>query len=130
MAPIARVRWLAAVALLGCQPAPPAPPPPAPRPITIAREEPCLGGLLCESPKTVSGFRLPRHCEPRRSSPRLQVCRVEAPDLAPRIDEFLTSRYPQLEREAPGIYQVRADRAVLRVRVAGDRADFSVLTAN
>ncbi len=99
-------------------------------PTRAAREEPCLGGLLCESPETVAGFRLPSHCQRLRQSARLQVCRVEMPGLAPRIDEFLTSRYPRLLREGPGVYQVAGDRAVLWVRVAGDRADFSVLTAN
>lgn len=126
----ARVRWLAALALLGCQPEPSAPRVAVQRPAKPANDEPCLGGLLCESSQTVGGFRLPRHCEPLRQSPRLQVCRVEAPNLAPRIDEFLSSRYPQVQREAAGVYHVQGDRAVLRVRVAGDRADFSVLTAN
>ncbi len=117
---------------LACQPeSPPAPRRPLPR--TLAKpsdESPCLGGLLCEDRQLVAGFRLPRHCQPLHTSPQLLVCRVEGPNLATRVDEFLASRYKQLQREQPGIYQVNGAEAVLRVRVTGDRADFSVMRAN
>lgn len=139
------VGCLTALALLGCeQPRPsvptvrqaPAHGTTAAAPPAVAAAPLCPGGLLCESPDTMLGWRVPVGCAPEASGRRVQVCWLAATDFG-RVLEFFQTRYrveilpegaavhPRLApaaagSDAPLLHVLRRPQGVELVAMAGD----------
>lgn len=89
---------LLAPLLLACR-ARTKPPPPQPLPLPMPATG-CPGGLLCESPALVDGWRVPRDCEPSQLGQRVRTCWLQDQDW-PRLVEFFRSRYPHAVENGP-----------------------------
>ena len=88
------------VVLASCR-TPPAPPPPVRAEVPVPMpESACLGGLVCEAPTLVDGWRVPRGCQPSRLGQRVLTCWLEDQDWR-RLVEFFQSRYPHAVENGP-----------------------------
>lgn len=121
--------WLGAALASGCQePAPavtrrplrPAAPP--------AESVPCRGGLLCEDPQTLGGFRVPLGCNRTYDGRYTKICAVSGIRPPHALAEFLTSRYSAaVDRESWLVQQPGLGE--LRVYLRGEVAEFVAMPA-
>ncbi len=91
---------LVAAVLLGCG----SPPPVVPDTARSMPEPPpqpdCPGGLLCEAPALLDGWRVPQPCVAVWLGPRVATCWLPGQDW-PRLVEFFQSRYPHAVLSGP-----------------------------
>ena len=115
---------LGAVALAGCQQPGPAPVRRQLRP-PQATAEPlaCRGGLLCEDPQTLAGFRVPLGCHRTYDGRYTKICVVSGIRPARALEEFLTSRYAAAVDGESWLVQ-QPDLGQLRVFLRGEVAEF------
>ncbi len=74
--------------------------PPPPKPVVAApvpqTDDACPGGLLCEAPQPIDGWRVPRACQPARLGQRVTTCWMPGLEWQ-RVGEFFQSRYPHAQ---------------------------------
>ena len=87
------------LACLACASPPPPQPVVAPPALPVVRQA-CPGGLLCEAPAPLEGWRVPELCAVSRLGQRVVTCWLQGQDW-PRLVEFLTSRYPHAVQNGP-----------------------------
>jgi hypothetical protein len=85
--------------------------------------------LLCEDTASLAGFRVPRDCHRHHQGRYVSVCTVTAPAMASLVEEFVTSRYPAVQRRDDGTMHVRTSAGSLQVVIRGDRAVFTAVPA-
>jgi hypothetical protein len=96
-----RLAILASLSLLLACRAPMLPPPPVAVEVPVPMPaESCPGGLVCEAPVPVDGWRVPQKCQPSRLGQRVQTCWLENQDW-PRLVEFFKTRYPHGVENGP-----------------------------
>ena len=86
----------------------------------------CGPGLLCEDGQLLTGFRVPRGCRVDHVGKWASRCTLA--DIAPdgrAVHEFLTSRYPVVQRLAPGVLWAEAPQVgTLTVTILGNHSQF------
>lgn len=118
---------LALGAAFGCDPPAPAVPEPPRRlrPALAVDDDapPCPGGLLCEDPALLGGFRVPLGCVRRHDGRYAKTCVVVGVRPAAALGEFLTSRYPA-SRSGDSWWIDQPGIGALRVELRGELAEF------
>lgn len=93
-----------------------------------AQPMPCRGGLLCEDPQTLGGFRVPLGCNRTYDGRYTKICAVSGVRPPQALAEFLTSRYAAaIDRESWLVEQPNVGQ--LRVFLRGEVAEFVAMPA-
>lgn len=116
---------------VGCGNSPP--PPARPRPLAAPLAEdrdlaPCPGGLLCEDPQPLGGFRVPLGCVRGYDGGYTKTCTVRGLRPVASLVEFLASRYAA-QRQGDSWWIDQAGVGAMRVQLRGETAEFIAMPA-
>lgn len=116
---------------LGCGNSPPPLPRPRTPPAPLAGDfdpRPCPGGLLCEDPQLLGGFRVPLGCVRGYDGGYTKTCTVRGLRPVASLAEFLASRYAA-QRQGDSWWIDQAGVGAMRVQLRGETAEFIAMPA-